>query len=141
LDVCNKPALVVSPADNKVLPLNRGVRVNPTDFMKLLYVLKYANGLNFCHRDVKPNNIFKDQNGRIILSDWSSVATTGVTEPWAGTSWFCEEHRINYSPRPADDLVELVRSVYLMNTRGELDDNIERCILWRETLQMARVCD
>ena len=88
LDVCNKSALIVSPAGDKVLPLSHSVRVNRTDFVKLLYVLKYAHGLSICHCDVKPNNIFKDQNGRIILSDWSSVATTGVSEPWARTSSF-----------------------------------------------------
>ena len=116
VDVHDKPALIVCPAGDKMLPLQHVVRSNSTDFVALLHVLKHAHSLEICHRDVKPYNIFKDQNGRIILSDWSSAATTGKEVPWAGTSWFYEEHPAVHSPRPEDDLVALVRSVYLMHT-------------------------
>eukprot|EP00981_Chlorochromonas_danica_P006615 scaffold1439_cov179-Ochromonas_danica.AAC.3 len=61
-DVSGRPALIICPAADKVLPLKHGVRTNRTDFVKLLHALKNAHDLGICHRDVKPDDIFKDEN-------------------------------------------------------------------------------
>ncbi len=144
--VCNRPALIISPAGNKVLPVRNGVRANATDFVKLLQVLVHAHILNICHRDVKPENMFKDKNGRIILNDWSSAASTGVPVLWAGTEPFYTKGEGDlHTPQPQDDLVALVISVYVIYTNGRPPANIEHVMncseFWRDALVRARICD
>jgi serine/threonine protein kinase len=147
LDVCGRPALVVSPAGNNVLPVHSGVRARKTEFVKLLQVLEDAHKLKICHRDVKPHNIFIDETGRVILNDWSSAVEAGTDVPWVGTPAFydkplCESH----SPQPSDDLVALVRSVYAMYTNelpimGTTNNLMEQSVIWSKALQYARECN
>ena len=137
------PVLIVSPAANTVLPVRNGVTTNKTDYVKLLQVLQDAHELGICHRDVKPQNIFKDSNNRIILNDWSSGAKTGKLTDWAGTEFFYTK-KDKHDPHPKDDLLALVRSVYLMyrnQQTGQVLKAIELSPLWREAIQLAEVCD
>lgn len=145
LDVCGRPAIIVSPAGDNVLPVRNGVRGNKTDFVKLVQVLQHAHGLGICHRDVKPQNMFKDKNERIILNDWSSAARSGELVPWAGTRFYYERQLGDHAPDPADDLVALVRSAYVMYTNeASPDDATLRAMdlspLWHKALKHARNC-
>mmetsp|Transcript_19075 Transcript_19075/g.27292 ORF Transcript_19075/g.27292 Transcript_19075/m.27292 type:complete len:461 (-) Transcript_19075:71-1453(-) len=150
LEVLNRPAIIVSPAGKKVFPVGNEAVANKTDLVKLLQALISAHGLGICHRDVKPQNIFKDELSRIILNDWSSAATIGVPVLWAGTEPFYDQREVvdergTHHPRPEDDLVALVRSVYTMYVIDFPCENLEHVMslssLWRTALQYARACD
>jgi len=150
LDVLNRPAIIVSPAGMKVKPVGDKAVANKTDFVKLLQALLHAHDLKICHRDVKPQNILKDEQGRVILNDWSSAATIGVPVLWAGTEPFYDQREVvdergTHHPRPEDDLVALVRSVYTMYVIDFPCENLEHVMslssLWRTALQYARACD
>lgn len=82
-DLQQGPAVIVGPVGNMVLPVKNGVRTFTADYLKLLQVLEDAHRQGICHRDVKPENIFKDDHGCIILSDWSSSAQIGKIVDWA----------------------------------------------------------
>eukprot|EP00597_Dinobryon_sp_UTEXLB2267_P014366 CAMPEP_0170121958 /NCGR_PEP_ID=MMETSP0020_2-20130122/16298_1 /TAXON_ID=98059 /ORGANISM="Dinobryon sp., Strain UTEXLB2267" /LENGTH=693 /DNA_ID=CAMNT_0010352613 /DNA_START=298 /DNA_END=2379 /DNA_ORIENTATION=+ len=149
LEVLNRPAIIVSPAGKKVFPVGNEAVANKTDLVKLLQALISAHGLGICHRDVKPQNIFKDELSRIILNDWSSAATTGVRVPWVGTEPFYDQQEVDevgtHQPRPEDDLVALVRSGYMMlcsYLQCNRLDNVMNCSQnWRAALKAARDCD
>ena len=144
------PALILRPAANKVLPISNGVRCGKSDSIKLLYVLKNAHELNICHRDVKPENILKDDQGNIILNDWSSAVSIGKSVKWVGTEWFYEiPGTTNHYPQPRDDLIALVRTVFLMYSmifppgwsRERMDNVFSSSRLWRNALELAEDCD
>lgn len=153
VNVRGKPALVISPAGHPVLPEKRGVHTNKTDFAHLVAVLRYAHSLNICHRDVKPQNIFKDDNGRVFLNDWSSAATTGSRVSWEGTPFFYPNHEAKHKPTAKDDLVALVRTVFILSTHddpryparfvweGSTMTRMEGNLLFRRALECARVLD
>jgi len=153
VDVRGKTALVISPAGHPVLPEKRGVHTNKTDFAHLVAVLRYAHSLKICHRDVKPQNIFKDDNGRVFLNDWSSAATTGSRVPWEGTPFFYPKHEAMHRPTAEDDLVALVRTVYILSTHddprfparfaweGSTMTRMEGNLLFRRALECARALD
>jgi serine/threonine protein kinase len=145
LDICEQPALIVSPVGKKVSPLEGGLKTNKTDFVQLLQVLVHAHSLKICHRDVKPHNMFKDPHGRIILNDWSSAADMNQPVPWVGTEPFYQRVNGDRCPQPVDDLVALVRSVFIMYTNSFPDGDIEHIMslsnLWCEALRLARLSD
>lgn len=140
LDTALGPVIIVRPAAKPVLPVKNGVLTNKTDYVKLVLALRAAHNAGLCHRDVKPDNIFKDSDDRIILNDWSSSSKTGERVSWAGSEHFYERKE-THCPDPADDLVALVRSVYLMYTRNDRFDHINLSQLWSQALQLARNCD
>ena len=144
------PTLVLRPAANKVLPISNGVRCSKSDFIKLLHVLKNAHQLKICHRDVKPENIFKDSEGNIILNDWGSAAIIGKYVLWAGTLWFYNQPETEkHYPQPADDLIALVRTAFLMHSmifppdwsRDRIEHILSSSSLWSRALKFAESCD
>lgn len=128
LDVCGgRPALVLSPAADKVLPVEDGVRANRTE--RSTVCTAACTLLEHCHR---ADNIFKDENERIVLGDWSSAAESDNV--------YIGDH----TPKPSDDLVVLVRSAYLMYTNSSPSDVAHRCQtspMWRAATQYAADCD
>ncbi len=143
-DLKEGAVLIVGPVGQKVLPVRNGVRTFVPDYLKLLQVLEEAHKKDICHRDVKPENIFKDETGRIILSDWSSCAETGIEADWAGTEFYYQK-QVRHIPQPQDDLVALVRSVYLMtkNQQAHMDVHalMENNLRWGRALELARSLD
>jgi len=57
-------------------------------------VLRHAHGMRIFHHDLKPHNMFKDDDSRIILNDRSSAAFTGMRVPWAGTTPFYDHREV-----------------------------------------------
>jgi serine/threonine protein kinase len=150
VELAQGPTIIFRPAANKVLSLKDGKRCGKTDFVKLLQVLQNAHKLNICHRDVKPDNIFKEDSGNVILSDWSSAATTGKSVVWAGTEWFYKMPTSNqHQPSPEDDLRALVRTVFLMYTMTfprnwslkQIENVFASSPLWRTALELAENCN
>ncbi len=146
-DLPEGPALIVGPVGNRVAPVrNDGVRTYAHDYLKLLQVLEEAHMKGICHRDVKPENIFKDDTGRIILNDWSSSAKpeNGLVA-WAGTEFYYQKQDNHHIPQPQDDLVALVRSVFVMvrcqRPSRDMLVAMESHPFWREALQLARSLD
>jgi hypothetical protein len=99
---------------------------------------------------VKPENIFKDDDGNIILNDWSSAAFTGKNIAWAGTLWYYEKpETMKHDPQPKDDLIALIRTAYRMYSMTFPSDwSLERItntfsssVLWRRALELAEQCD
>jgi hypothetical protein len=143
--VLGMPAIVLHPVATPVHPATGGVRLSRADFIRLVHVLQHAHDLGFCHRDVKLSNILKDGD-RILLIDWSSAAYTDVSVAWEGTRPFYEDkHGQEYAPRPEEDLVALVRSVYVMYTGDTTYDGLvtrmESSRLWHRALEYAARLD
>jgi hypothetical protein len=139
--VLGLPALILHPVATPVRPAKDGVRASRADFIRLADVLQHAHDRGFCHRDVKPSNILKDGD-RILLIDWSSSGYSYVSVAWVGTRPFYEDkHGQEYEPRPEDDLIALVRSVYVMYTGDtaydELVTRMESSRLWHRALEYA----
>jgi serine/threonine protein kinase len=68
-------ALAVLPVGLPVLPCPTNARLTPSMMVALVDVVKAAHVLGWVHRDIKPDNIFLDQNDltKIVLNDWSSA--------------------------------------------------------------------
>ena len=70
--------------------------------------LQYIHGLNICHRDVKPDNIFMSHGGIFLLSDFGSARKySGVTSESPATIGFfppevCGEEPTEHDPQKAD---------------------------------------
>jgi hypothetical protein len=145
LSVCDRPGLILSPAGKPVLPVRRGVCTKNVHYVKLLEALQFAHRHKICHRDVKPQNMFVDDNQRIILNDWSSAAYTGMSVLWTGTGPYYASHEGDHLPQPHNDLVALVRSVFCMYRNmfppNDLEAIMQGSKLWRECLQAAADLD
>jgi serine/threonine protein kinase len=134
-----RPALIVAPAAHKVHPVPGGMCTNRRDYVQLVCVLQQAHALGLCHRDVKPENIFK-ADGTVTLNDWGSAAATGEEVVWTGTEPLYSKPprgQKRHRPHPAEDLVALVRSVYLMYRADQDLSRIRSSPMWSEALDAA----
>ncbi|QBD75226.1 serine/threonine protein kinase [Ktedonosporobacter rubrisoli] len=79
--------------------------------------LLYAHERKIIHRDVKPENILLDEEGRLLLSDFG-IATIAhstssmSTEAAIGTLAYMAPEQIQGKPRPASDQYALAVMVY-----------------------------
>lgn len=132
-------ALVVSPVGNPVLPCGACEDITPAMMQTLLNVVRQTHRVGLIHRDIKPDNIFLDSNNstRIILSDWSSAAPTGVETSYVGTPLFGDPPGLfnRHVPTPSLDLRSLVRTAFCLSKQRlpPVDNNhTEAAQYWRE---------
>lgn len=106
--------LAVRPVGRKILPWTNGTVLSGYEFCTLLSVVKFAHDKGIIHRDIKPDNIFVDAAGCVILNDWGSSSAIGVSSMWAGTKAYTEEKPSGgvHVPNITSDLVSLARTVY-----------------------------
>jgi serine/threonine protein kinase len=106
--------LVVSPWADCVEPIPGGSSVDGQHIADLVRVLRIVHTrLQICHRDVKPWNIYI-YNSNIILSDWGSARSSLSPVTWEGTIGFYKGYIGEQCPLPANDLIALLKSAYLM---------------------------
>lgn len=94
--------------------------------MELLDSLVAAHGLGVVHRDVRPSNVVEVSDGSALLIDWGCSATIGKSALFSGGLQYASDSALDamargveYTPCAEDDLVSLVRSVYLMTAGQE----------------------
>jgi serine/threonine protein kinase len=121
--------LAVSPIGRNILPIVGGQRTNGSHWAVLVDVLQGAHSAGIAHRDVKPDNIFLDDNNSVLLNDWGSSCKINVEVLFVGTPAYCDklpDTNNRHTPSASSDLKCLVRSVYSMLTMQvppeDLDD-------------------
>jgi len=111
-------ALILTPIGFPVLPCAMQTGITPKMLITLLDVVRVAHELGWIHRDIKPDNIYLDQNdsSRIVLNDWSSAAKQGEECRYVGTSLFGDTPGASgrHTPEPRLDLRALVRTAYCL---------------------------
>lgn len=115
LETVNSYMLVVTPVGIPVIP--SAYNFTPKMMIDLVKVLYQVHSINLIHRDVKPDNIYFDSNNpnRIILSDWSSTANSGIACPYQGTPFFGEPKVEFHFPTIQLDLKCLVKTIFFIS--------------------------
>lgn len=112
-------ALILTPLGMSVLPCPISVYVTPNMLVTLLQVVQKAHGLNWIHRDIKPDNIYLDREdaSRIILNDWSSAVRADVECDYVGTRLFADgPNALNrHKPENRLDLRSLVKTAFCLS--------------------------
>jgi serine/threonine protein kinase len=112
------------------------------DVVKLCNILTFAHEtLRLVHRDIKEDNFFvhPDPSQLVLLNDWSSSATLGVSVSHAGSPLSYRHpgrrHETRYRPYPGQDFYALVVSVCRVWTgQRELFGS------WRTIADLAHEC-
>lgn len=114
----NFSALILTPLGVSVLPCPLSAQVTPNMLVTLLQVVQKAHDLNWIHRDIKPDNIYLDNQNtsRIILNDWSSAVPAGFECDYVGTRLFADgPNALNkHTPDNRLDLRSLVKTVFCL---------------------------
>ena len=114
------PVLVLSPLSSPVKPLERGQTVYGRHVAQLIDVVEHVHSLaRLAHRDIKPDNIFIKSDGALLLNDWGSASTIGVSVPFEGTFGFYDHYLPGssselHTPSIEADLLAVARTSYLM---------------------------
>ena len=112
-------ALILTPLGIPVLPCPVSADVTPNMLVALLNVVQMAHGLNWIHRDIKPDNIYLDCDDtlRIVLNDWSSAVPANVECDYVGTRLFGDGPGANNKHRPDQclDLRSLVKTAFCLS--------------------------
>lgn len=112
-------ALILTPLGVPVLPCPLSADITPYMLVTLLNVVQMAHGLNWIHRDIKPDNIYlaRADPSRIVLNDWSSAAPANVECDYVGTRLFGDGPSANNKHRPDQrlDLRSLVKTVFCLS--------------------------
>lgn len=107
--------------------------IDTTHLERLVECLKGAHEAGIVHRDVRPDNLLQDPNGRVCLIDWgfSHHINSSLSPPnFEGTFRFASDEALDSAvkgeqrePTPSDDLesvVKLVLSLSQSSLRNEL---------------------
>jgi hypothetical protein len=91
-----------------------------------LHVLEQVHTKGFVHRDIHPGNLLQTKGGNILINDWGFAVPTGEKLPYRGTFIHASDTVLGhirdgeaeFVVSPADDLVSLVRTAYVLTQAG-----------------------
>lgn len=94
----------------------------------ILNCLEQSHASGVVHRDIRPENIMQDGQGKAYLIDWgfATIHTFDASPPaFEGTFRYASEEVLNaaidgrpYRPLPKDDLESFVKTVVAVNSGG-----------------------
>ena len=140
LSKAGNKCLVITKMGDCVQPKSKGRIVHGHHIRTLVEILRVAHARNLCHRDVKPDNIYIDDDGKVFLSDWSSSCDRDSMQTYQSTFGFYDNPTTPEAPTmtvsPKDDLRALVKSAYLMlfNSSAPHPD-LDVTLFWRNRLR------
>lgn len=115
----NFSALIITPLGMSVLPYPVSACVTPNMLVTLLQVVQKAHGLNWIHRDIKPDSIYLDREdaSRIILNDWSIAVRADVECDYLCTRLFADgPNALNrHTPENRLELRSLVKTAFCLS--------------------------
>ena len=115
-------ALVIKPVASPVLPVADSKLVRGKHLSQLIEVLKQAHEAGLQHQDVKPENVFLD-NDNVNLNDWGSSCPLKINSPWEGTLGFCDPPDFEAEGK-VRDLRSAVRTAWCL-TRNQFPSHEE----------------
>lgn len=122
-------ALVVQPVASPVLPVANGKLVRGKHLFQLIGVLEQAHLIDLQHRDVKPDNIYLDDEDDIILNDWGSSTRLSSSSSWDGvTPGFCDPPDFDGDGK-VRDLRSAVRTAWCF-VRNQFPDTTDGQSFW-----------
>jgi hypothetical protein len=146
--------LIVSPVGKKIYPC---VKVtgsnysasnysNARDVVPVIAVLRTIHDKKIAHRDIKPDNMYFDSDGKILLNDWASATALNDISIGVGTAGYSNMNEASAS----NDLISLVKTAYTFVTSRKppseeyesfWNDAFIEGSLWMEIYDAARNCD
>lgn len=90
-------------------------------------ILNAEQGLSFIHCDIKPSNLLKTEEGRVLLADFGSVGRRNYA-PGGSTAPYCppETYLLSYVAKPSFDIYSLGMTLYDMALPGRVEDNLRK---------------
>ena len=76
------------PLSNKFIQIQLPKR---RECFQLIDLLKDIHSKGFCHRDIRPDNVMRTDDGKLILIDWGFACAINETTFFAGTISFCAD--------------------------------------------------
>ncbi|KAL9653581.1 hypothetical protein ABK040_000500 [Willaertia magna] len=79
----------------------------------LINLLEKIHLMGYCHRDIRPNNIMKTQEGKLIFIDWGFACKVNEKPFFAGTLLFCADEYLGCLLNPYNIIInKSYKSVY-----------------------------
>ncbi|WP_242072348.1 bifunctional serine/threonine-protein kinase/formylglycine-generating enzyme family protein [Microcoleus sp. FACHB-68] len=128
--------------------LSPGKKLSETYAIKLLQdileILAYVHQNNIIHRDIKPQNIMRRKDGKLMLIDFGAVKEIGIQKTILsgktsrtvsiGTLGFMPSEQAMGKPKPSSDIYALGRTVIFALTGVEpdlLEEDNDGEVIWK----------
>ncbi len=128
--------------------LSPGKKLSETYAIKLLQdvleILAYVHQNNIIHRDIKPHNIMRRKDGKLMLIDFGAVKEIGIQKTILsgktsctvsiGTLGFMPSEQAMGKPKPSSDIYALGRTVIFALTGIEpdlLEEDNDGEVIWK----------
>jgi serine/threonine protein kinase len=136
-------ALILTPVGKSLGTIIEKEMINGLHLRDLVQIVKIAHEKELFHRDIKPTNMYLNDD-EILLNDWGSskqLNTSIEKKDWLGTYGFSvttDERLKNGWSDKTCDLVSVVRSAYVFVTKENpriSDDN--GAAFWNEKIRVG----